>query len=68
MQNKGCLVCFCQLPVCARFEGDSNLEPTKRNVVGVTAKFYNPMGFLSPIIKEFKMFFQDLCRAKPDWL
>ena len=64
MQNKGawCAMEFCQLPVCARF------EPTKRNVLSVAEKFYNPMGFLSPIITEFKMFFQELCRAKPDCL
>ena len=27
-----------------------DLEPTKRNVVSVAAKFYDPFGFLSPII------------------
>ena len=37
------------------------IDPTKRNVVGVAAKFYDPMGFLSPIIIEFKMFLQELC-------
>ena len=36
-----------------------NIEPTKRNVVSVTAKFYDPMGFLSPIITEFKIFLQE---------
>ena len=30
-----------------------NLKPTKRNVVSVAAKFYDPFGFLSPIIIEF---------------
>jgi len=44
-----------------------NIEPTKRNVVSVTAKFYDPMGFLSPITTEFKMFFQELCKAKIGW-
>ena len=44
-----------------------NIEPTKRNVVSVTAKFYDPMGFLSPIITEFKIFFQELCKAKISW-
>ena len=44
-----------------------NIEPTKRNVVSVTAKFYDPMGFLSPIITEFKIFLQELCRAKIGW-
>ncbi|XP_022807946.1 uncharacterized protein LOC111344944 [Stylophora pistillata] len=44
-----------------------NIEPTKRNVVSVTAKFYDPIGFLSPIITEFKIFFQELCKAKIGW-
>ena len=30
-----------------------NIEPTKRNAATVTAKFYDPMGFLSPITTEF---------------
>ena len=32
------------------------IDPTKRNFVSVAAKFYDPMGFLSPIIIEFKIF------------
>ena len=31
------------------------------------AKFYDPMAFLSPIITEFKIFFQELCRAEIGW-
>jgi len=41
-----------------------NIKPTKRNVVSVTAKFYDPMGFLSPIITKFKVSLQELCKAK----
>ena len=37
------------------------IDPTKRNFVRVAAKFYDPMGFLSPIIIYFKMFLQELC-------
>ena len=36
-----------------------DLQPTKRNVVSVAAKFYDPFGFLSPIIIEFKLLFQE---------
>ena len=43
------------------------IEPSKRNDVSVTAKFYDPLGFLSPIITEFKIFFQELCKAKIGW-
>ena len=44
-----------------------DLEPSKRNVVSVAAKFYDPFGLLSPIIIEFKLFFQELCKAKISW-
>ena len=37
------------------------IDPSKRNFVSVAAKIYDPMGFLSPIIIEFKMFLQELC-------
>ena len=39
----------------------------KTVVVSVTAKFYDPMGFLSPIITEFKIFLQELYKAKIGW-
>ena len=44
-----------------------DLQPTKRNVVSVAAKFYDPLGFLSPIVIEFKLFFQELCKTKIGW-
>lgn len=37
------------------------IDPTKRSFVSVAAKFYDLMGFLSPIIIEFKIFLQELC-------
>ena len=55
MQNKRCLVC------------DEILSVTSSCSICVTAYFYDPMGFLSPIITEFKIFFQELCRAKIGW-
>ena len=39
------------------------LKPTKRNVVGFSSKFYDPLGFLSPVIITLKIFFQELCRV-----
>ena len=44
-----------------------DLEPTKRHVVSIVGKFYDPMGFMSPVIIRFKMLFQDLCESKLDW-
>ena len=44
-----------------------HIEATKRNVVSVAAKFYDPLGFLSPVIMEFKILLQELCTSKVDW-
>ena len=43
------------------------LEPTKRNLVGITAKFFDPLGVVSPVTVLFKMFCQQLCEAKVGW-
>ena len=40
-----------------------NLEPTKRSVVSVTAKFFDPFGIVSPVTVLFKIFTQELCEA-----
>jgi hypothetical protein len=47
--------------------GARSLEPTKRNVVSVVGKFYDPLGILAPVVVQFKMFFQELCEAKLEW-
>lgn len=44
-----------------------NLEPTKRHVVGAASRFYDPLGFVSPVTIRFKVLFQELCEAKIDW-
>ena len=43
------------------------LEPTKTNVVSIVGRFYDPLGSLSPVVIQFKIFFQELCRMKLDW-
>ena len=43
------------------------LEPTKRNVVSVASRFYDPLGIVSPVTIQFKVFFQKLCLAKVSW-
>ena len=42
-------------------------EPTKRSVVNMTAKFFDPLRIISLVIVLFKMFFQDLCESQIDW-
>ncbi len=43
------------------------LAPTKRNVVSTIGKFYDPLGFLSPVVIRFKVLFQQLCKDKSGW-
>ena len=40
---------------------------TKRNVLGVVASFYDPMGILSPITVVLKILFSEVCVLKCDW-
>lgn len=45
----------------------SECRPTKRNAAVIAANFYDPIGFLSPVIVQFKLLFQELCESKADW-
>ena len=42
-------------------------KPTKRAVVGLTSRIYDPLGIISPIVISLKIFVQDLCEAKVGW-
>jgi hypothetical protein len=48
-------------------EAARELEPTKRNVIGIISRFYDPLGVLAPITVKLKMFFQELCQSKVEW-
>ena len=41
--------------------------PTKRTLVSLIGKFYDPLRFLSPGIIRFDMLLQKLCQCKSDW-
>ena len=43
------------------------VEPTKKNVVSVVGRFYDPIGFLAPVVLRFKLLFQRLCVNKMEW-
>ena len=43
------------------------LEPTKRNLVSITTKFFDTLGVVCPVTVLFKMFCQQLCEAKVGW-
>ena len=44
-----------------------NTEPTRRCIVGMATRFYDPLGFMSPVTIRIKMFFQELCKSKVGW-
>ena len=41
--------------------------PTKTNVASATARFYNSLGVVSPVTILFKVFYQQLCKARFGW-
>ena len=43
------------------------LSATKRWVLQLFAKIFDPVGLLTPFIVKMKIFFQQLCLAKIDW-
>ena len=45
----------------------SDSTPSKRTVISVATRFYDPLGILAPFIIKFKMLFQELCKAKLAW-
>ena len=44
-----------------------NLAPTKRNVMKILTGFYDPIGFIQPIIVSLEMLFQEICCANVSW-
>ena len=44
-----------------------SLSPMKRNIVSLVGRFYDPLGYLTPIVIQFKLFLRELCKAKIDW-
>ena len=45
----------------------NSLTPTKRSVLKVTAKIYDPLGYLCPFTVKLKKMFQDLCTENVTW-
>jgi len=43
------------------------LPPTKRSILKICAKIYDPIGLLSPISMQIKMLFQTICHDKYLW-
>ena len=58
---------YLQFGVADIAEVASSVEPTKRNIVSTIGKFYDPLGFLAPVIIRFKRLFQKLCERQAQW-
>ena len=43
------------------------LPATKRSLLKVTAKIFDPLGFLNPFVVRLKILFQLLCSDRIDW-
>ena len=44
-----------------------DLIPTKRSIVSLVGRFYDPTGYLAPVVVQFKIFLRELCQTKIDW-
>ena len=49
----------------AQLAGELSL--TKRNILRVIAKVFDPLGLISPVVIEMKVLFQELCKCKIGW-
>ena len=47
--------------ICATGNALRTLKPTKRNVVGFSSRFYDPLGFISPAIISLKIYIFKNC-------
>ncbi|XP_065060631.1 uncharacterized protein LOC135687920, partial [Rhopilema esculentum] len=54
-----------KLSELAKFAAE--LIPTKRNVLRLVAKVFDPQGFISPVTTPLKVFLQKLFKAKLSW-
>ena len=49
------------------FDDCVEVNPTKRVVISLIGRIYDPLGFLSPITIRFKILMQELCKSKLGW-
>ena len=40
---------------------------TKRNVLRISAMFYDPLGVISPLVLQTRLLFKNICNEKLDW-
>ena len=45
----------------------SSCEPTKKNLLSLTASVWDPLGLVSPFLVKPKLMFQEICKSKIGW-
>ena len=48
-------------------ESGLGLVYTKRNILKISASFFDPLGLVCPAVLQAKLLFQELCELKVDW-
>lgn len=48
-------------------EYTKTMEITKRSILRLTAKIFDPLGLVSPFVVQLKILFQNLCVGKVEW-
>lgn len=52
---------------CKIVDGHDPSICTKRIVLSITAKFFDPLGLISPVILQLKLLFHELCKSNVGW-
>ena len=55
------------LPLKPLAQLSCELPPTKRSILKVVAKIFDPLGVISPVTFQMKVLFQELCKQKINW-
>ena len=56
-----------ELELNAVFANATTGPVTKREVLAISSRFYDPLGLLAPAVITLKIFFQELCSQKLAW-
>ena len=46
---------------------NDNYVVTKRDILSIVASFYDPVGYIQPVIVKLKIFFQSVCKQNITW-